>query len=214
MNNKYSNREIESRALELLNSYCEDRSIAFGPPEDIVDIVEFLGYDICPKNDGIYDENILGGLNLEKKLVEFNEKSNKNEGRLNFTLAHEIGHIILHAKDLPPTYSNKLCRTETSMNHQSGNMIEYEADKFAAYLLMPTKNVQFVFNEFRKKPLKLGGNYIFDFFRKSSRRTRAINFVRKIIDAGNFKVSKLAMVNRLISMGMIKGLKYQKNVRR
>ena len=67
------------------------------------------------------------------------------------------------------------------MAHQTDNRIEYEADKFAAYLLMPTKDVKCAFDEFRKKPLNLGGNYILDFFRKSSRRTRAINFVRKII---------------------------------
>ena len=33
-----------------------------------------------------------------------------------------------------------------------------------------------------------------------------------MIEAGNFtNVSKLAMVNRLIGMGLIKGLQYQKN---
>ena len=51
-----------------------------------------------------------------------------------------------------------------------------------------------------------------EYFSKISRRTNAINFAREIIDTGKFtNVSKLAMVNRLIGMGLIKGLRYQKN---
>ena len=50
---------------------------------------------------------------------------------------------------------------------------------------------------------------------RQTKRKRALEFAGKMIQAGNFtNVSKLAMVNRLIGMGLIKGLPYQKNIQK
>jgi len=209
----YNNKDIESKSLSLLESYTRDRNTNVTPPIDPIDIIEYLGYDVKYCNDGIYeDKNILGGLNINKKHVEVNEKANTHEGRENFTLAHEIGHILLHSENISLNNNEKLCRTEAGVDINTPNQLEWEADKFAAFLLMPTKNVKKTFSDIRNTPLNLKRNILIEFFSKTSRRTNAIKFSREIIDAGKFNnVSKLAMVNRLIGMGLIRGLRYQKN---
>ena len=213
MTKKYNNKDIESKSLDLLESYGRDRNIKAVPPVDPIDIIEHLGYDVVYRNDGIYeDKNILGGLNIDKKNVEVNEKANTHEGRENFTLAHEIGHILLHSERISLNNNEKLCRTEAGIDINTPDQLEWEADKFAAFLLMPTKNVQKAFNSVRNKPLNLKRNILLRYLFKRSSRTSSINFSRKVIEAGNFtNVSKLAMVNRLIGMGLIRGLRYQKN---
>ena len=214
MTEKYNNKYIESKSLDLLESYGRDRKIKAVPPVDPIDIIEHLGYDVVYRNDGIYeDKNILGGLNIDKKNVEVNEKANTHHGRENFTLAHEIGHIRLHSKGISLENREKLCRTDAGFDANTPDRIEREADKFAAYLLMPTEHVKTAFDSVRNKPLRLRNNLIFQLLLKRSPRTRSIQFSRKVMAAGNFtNVSKLAMVNRLIGMGFIRGLRYQKNV--
>lgn len=82
------------------------------------------------------DENILAALAFDKKKIYMNESRAgelmANVGLKNFTIAHELGHWVLH-KDLP--------KSERSPKN------EREADLFATYLLMPEK---FVREEFAK----------------------------------------------------------------
>ena len=45
-----------------------------------------------------------------------------------------------------------------------------------------------------------------------SKRYKAMGVASNVLESGNFNnVSKLAMVNRLIGIGLIKGLSFQKN---
>lgn len=65
-----------------------------------------------------------------------------NLGRLNFTLAHELGHWFLHkdlSQEILPGFEEKIliCR---GINVQTDRK-EREANIFAAYLLMPEKLV-------------------------------------------------------------------------
>lgn len=62
-------------------------------------------------------------------------------GRKNFTIAHELGHYLVHRNKSP---KNGFECTEVNIEQAIGLAIEKEADKFAAYLLMP-------FNDFRSQ---------------------------------------------------------------
>ena len=204
-------RAIEQKSLDLLEQYSKHIGMDVPFPIPVLDIIEFLGYDIDFRP---YDKNqdILGETYLEEKLVAINQDLvEKQEGRMHFTAAHEIGHIILHAP-LKVQTPNILCRKEDGFDGTNNKTLERQADKFAAFLLMPTADVKESFYCTRNKPLNLKRNFLIEYFSKISRRTNAINFAREIIDTGKFtNVSKLAMVNRLIGMGLIRGLRYQKN---
>ena len=216
-------KEIEQKSLDLLERYSKDTGEKIQLPIPVLDMIEYLGYDIDFRQYDKSDE-ILGETYLKEKLVAINENlAEKQEGRMHFTAAHEIGHIILHAPLATPDFQmllkdqkpNILCRKEDGFDGTNNKTLERQADKFASFLLMPTAAVKESFFSIRNKPLNLKRNFLVEYFSKISRRSNAINFAREIIDTGNFtNVSKLAMVNRLIGMRLIKGLRYQKNKRR
>ncbi len=59
----------------------------------------------------------------------------RSKGRVNFTIAHEFGHYLLHRKKYPNGFQ---CRPEDMVWWDSEyNRVEAEANRFAAGLLMP-----------------------------------------------------------------------------
>lgn len=68
--------------------------------------------------------------------------------RINFTLAHEIGHIMLHGKKGKQALLRaRALREKRIGNPQPYARYEVEADRFAAELLMPQKAVRRRFEE-------------------------------------------------------------------
>ena len=199
-------KDIESKANELLSSYCESKDSSIETPVDPIDVLEFMGFSVDYVNNK-YASNIYGALQVDRKVVEVNADVKINEGMENFTIAHELGHIVLH---VPKMDKDKM--TECDFDSISkDNVLEKEADIFAACLLMPDANVKEAFYQIRNSRLLLKDNFIFRLIGRGSKRKRALNFASRVIRQGNFKVSKYAMINRLIGLGLIKGLQYQKN---
>jgi uncharacterized protein DUF955 len=54
-------------------------------------------------------------------------------GRRHFTIAHELGHYLMHR----PLFPEGIQCSEESVTFRDGPELEAEADQFAAYLLMP-----------------------------------------------------------------------------
>lgn len=66
--------------------------------------------------------------------IIFNETI-RSPGRRNFTLAHELGHYLLHRRNNP---NGLTCTNRNMADWDEGrNRIEAEANTFASYLLMP-----------------------------------------------------------------------------
>ncbi len=66
-------------------------------------------------------------------VILYNENI-KYGGRINFTLAHEFGHYLLHRKKFPKGLQ---CSKQDIMDGNANSEIENEANIFASYLLMP-----------------------------------------------------------------------------
>lgn len=76
-----------------------------------------------------------GGLYLRKKgwYVIYNNQVQSN-GRINFTIAHELGHYLLHRNQ----QEEFECGTDDLLDWRSkARQLEAEADRFSAMLLMP-----------------------------------------------------------------------------
>ena len=214
MSNNKAN--IEKEASKLINDYSNEIGRPIKPPIPVFEMIEFLGYDVDFRKDGLYENhNYLGGLLIDEKIVELNENLSHQEGRMHFTVAHEIGHIVLHANnDIEnEEQTNSMCRTTHDSGDHKGDKIEREADAFASYLLMPKREVQDCFLRTRKKPYTF--SRLLDVLRLRkyrNKRTKAIRFADKIKRRGGFdNVSKLAFLNRLIELNLIKGIQFQKN---
>lgn len=98
-------------------------------PEAPITMVE--GLDLSAKFDGMLTPSPHG--TGEWGIVYNNAITSK--GRINFTLAHELGHYLLH-RHLSP--AGLQCSSRAMLDWRSaGGQIEAEANTFASFLLMP-----------------------------------------------------------------------------
>jgi hypothetical protein len=214
------NSTIEKESKKLLGDFNNITGHKLSAPIPVFDIIEYLGYDVDFRKDGIYeDKNLLGGTLIDQKTIEINENLSDHEGRMNFTAAHEVGHIILHV----PFYNEKhgkdvsehkiISRKDGGFEGTKKEPEEWQADKFAAFLLMPSVLVKKAFHKNYNKPVNVRRKSILQIFFPKPAFVKGYAIAKEIIRAGKFdNVSKMAMLNRLIGMRLVKGLSYQKSI--
>jgi len=152
-----SKRETDSRietlATKILRALWKDtQNSGAGVPTDPITVIdpvkalEFYGFHLS------YEENlgthltdggiieVAGVLENDAKLVQVSNKFPPSV-RL-FTAAHELGHAALH--NISGTIHRDRPLSGESLSREP---IEYEADKFATYFLMPGKLVRTSFRE-------------------------------------------------------------------
>lgn len=78
-----------------------------------------------------------GDGNPRRWAIMYNRK--QNAGRRAYTIAHELGHFVLHRKlvDDDPDFDGGFYCSKNAVEHGAGRDIEKEANEFAATLLMP-----------------------------------------------------------------------------
>ena len=211
-------KEIEKESIKLLDSFTQKRRQRLSAPIPVFDIIEFLGYDIDFRKDGIYqDADILGGTLIEEKTVQINENISDHEGRMHFTAAHEIGHIILHVplfKRVNNVDSDQkiISRKDGGFEGERKQPEEWQADKFAAFLLMPSKLIKKAFFINYTKPVNVRKRRLLELIFPKPAFVKGYAIAEKVIRDGKFdNVSKMAMLNRLIGMRLVNGLSYQKS---
>lgn len=140
---------VRETAERVLQEYCPD-----SPPVNVRQIAERLGIEV--KLDSV-DDDLSGFLFRQPKtgraLIGVN--ANHHPNRQTFTIAHELGHFLLHESETVHLDSKKdgytlQLRNPASATGESIN--EREANLFAAELLMPAK---FLAKELRKKDFDL-----------------------------------------------------------
>ena len=214
------NSTIEKESKKLLGDFSNKTGHKLSAPIPVFDIIEYLGYDVDFRKDGIYeDKNLLGGTLIDQKTIEINENLSDHEGRMNFTAAHEVGHIILHV----PFYNEKhgkdvsehkiISRKDGGFEGTKKEPEEWQADKFAAFLLMPSELIKKAFFNNYKRPINIRKRRFLEIFFPKPAFVKGYAIAKEIIRAGKFdNVSKMAMLNRLIGMRLVKGLSYQKSI--
>jgi Zn-dependent peptidase ImmA (M78 family) len=152
---RYSTVEIEHRARSLQISLWKDRDQIWpvatsSNPINVLDPVvalRLLGYD-CEVEEtlGQYSSDgnqveIAGTLDKRTRKVRLSRQF--NTAVRSFTAAHELGHAVLHDTGTSLHRDRPL---DGSTQSRAG--IEFEADKFASFFLMPAKQVQASFERF------------------------------------------------------------------
>jgi len=197
--------EIEGRASDLLREYSSQSGWSVAAPVPVERIAEaHLGYEIELTDEGLFsDPNFLGGITFEQNLIQVNGSVEEHEGRYNFTIAHEVGHHCLHKDELLKRQGATAEHDEqTIICRETGNkpMVEVQADRFAAALLMPQELVRKTFKSIHRQPIKIN--------QRLPHKARQI--ASEVISNGGFSnVSNTAMVNRLIDLKLIHGASYQ-----
>lgn len=200
MPKSYRHRAIETIAQNTLTKY--NPILVNGEPQEvpIEDIIEMhfgiiLQYRNLSKTGRIlgitcfedciypiYDENYRryegviakeGTIIIDKRLLAKN-----NIKRLRFTLAHELGHYILHSE-----YYRETEQTASKLSTDSDTQTEREADELAAALLMPQGRLKVAFRRLNNKYNK----------------TETIRYLAEM-----FNVSTQSMEIRLMKTGLSK----------
>ena len=179
-----SDDEIESKALELLEDYYQSIDSPMTTPVPVEVMAEtFLGYDIEFVDDGIFSNpNVLGGIVFEDHVIYVNVATEAHEGRYNFTIAHELGHHILHRPLVDG--SQIICRESDNRPIE-----EAQADRFAAALLMPKAAIDKAVTTVGLAPKTRHPKVIRGYAARVSKAALMTN------------VSNTAMINRLIDLG-------------
>lgn len=101
---------------------------------DVTKLVEKYEIKVCYVD---FPSDISGALRKEnnKWIIYVNDKHSPNRQR--YTIAHEFGHFCLH-KD----YTNEFEDKTFFRKEKDWTSIEYDANQFAADLLMPSENVE------------------------------------------------------------------------
>ena len=206
MNNHFiPEQHIENAAHRLIIEFGEQFGSVTAPPVPVEWMLEsYLGWNL-EFNDLIAKRNLpdaLGAIFPVSRRVVIDSSLDSTEhpnmeGRYNFTVAHEIGHIRLHLHllgggDIFQDAQKEaiLCRDS---NKSKKPPIEWQADRFASYLLMPTNLVLEAWQEATK-------GYEPKFVEKSSNLWRMGTFTQGL--AERFKVSQDAMRIRLEMMNL------------
>ena len=128
-----TNRKGSARAKKLLSDIGFDEITAL----DVEILVSGLGATLVEEPMPNADGKIVRG--KSKTLIKVNSEI-PYESKRRFTIAHEIGHYLLHDKlEVHNENSNTLNWFNNAENQLVRGIQEYEANDFASELLMPEK---------------------------------------------------------------------------
>ena len=195
-----SHDDIEKEAKHFLATYFADRDTPHVLPIPIESIAEhYLGYDIEISDEGVFaNPLVLGGIMFDEKKIMVNAATESHEGRYSFTLAHEVGHHVLHKAIFEAAHNDQMvCREDANKPIE-----ERQADHFAGALLMPEDRMRQLYSD-----LKIPKRHY------SGKAMKAV--ARRVMTAGGFSnVSNQAMIVRLRQLGLTKETKAQLIFRR
>jgi len=151
--NRLTDSDIERLARRIQNALWEYQDFIWQngtppnllgvlKPEKVIQLLKFAFHKVQSLGVNESNEEIAGIINNKDFTIHISSMYAPEV--TNFTTAHELGHALLHDqielhRDLP---------LDGSMIAQNRSIVERQADKFAAYFLMPAKTVKQLFNEF------------------------------------------------------------------
>lgn len=211
--------EARPTRRESLEAEAEALRCAFGSRDasavDIRSLCQYLsrerGYIFRENVDlgvNAYGQDVLGRASLSTKTVFISSSLTADESRWRFTIAHEIGYLLLHSALSRLVGSDHIDarvdyeRLQDSKKANGFQRMEWQANVFASCLLMPRKSVQDLVFEHQKNR----GVDRFPFaavFVDNQRGNRHIFFSFIRLLSAHFRVSKAAAEYRLKDLGLL-----------
>ena len=154
--------------------------------------------------DVIEEDNYLGKIEFNPLCIKISKEARNDSNRWRFTLAHEIGHLILHSKILQDRFTEKEDTERTlsmkySYSKSNSERLEIQANLFASTLLLPEKiitpRMTSIFIEYR---IHRDCLYLDD---QPVNQTEVFDILNKL--SMEFKVSVEALRIRLIKLNLM-----------
>lgn len=120
--------ELAERILKETN--------CFSVPVDVMQCAKTKGIDVKAIDN--LEDGISGFFVIKDKNFHIGYNNSHPETRRRFTIAHELGHFLLHSKEIPLFVDKAERSLYRNLESSSGEVQkEREANSFAAALLMP-----------------------------------------------------------------------------
>lgn len=123
------NKKIEKLAKKILSDVGVTSC-----PVDMQKVAQHIGVDIKEHDLG---SDVSGVLVIDARSPAIGVNAFHPKTRQKFTIAHEIGHFVLHKDDQQELFVDKSFRIEFRRNTGVFSKKEWEANAFAAALTMP-----------------------------------------------------------------------------
>jgi hypothetical protein len=213
-----SKTQIKREAAILLSEYGAKFSAVVEPPVPVEDILEIhlqLAFELVDMKAIFGYGDVLGAIWMTEKTVRVDKSLDpvlfpRIKGRNRFTLAHEVGHWQLHRRYYTPDAAQGVffngqgkpafvCRSS-----ESSKPVEWQANYFAAHLLMPSNLLRAAWEKWRGNLSPVG---VVDLVKNAGDppglTTGAIveRFLRPLADT--FEVSGEAMRIRAEELGLV-----------
>lgn len=178
--------DIVERFLEITLEYADLKAL--------LDVPDILGATWISERKIIIDESLLG---------------DDQHGRMFFTMAHEVGHWCIHRKSFFGPAARRASFPEIVCRESGARARgEWQADYFAASLLMPEMPVRMAFTKsFGFKPIRIYNHKSFaprELFILDPAWEHVGEIAKLVIQRGRFNnVSKTAMWIRLEELGLL-----------
>lgn len=169
MESRYSPQEIEAIAEEKLKL-----SGISGVPVNPLLVAHKYGIQVY--RGDFKDPNVSGIIEKSAEITKIFVNQQDGRTRQRFTIAHELGHLFLHFRDVNGDFADTIGEDSVVMfrDTEHHGPKEVEANQFAATLLMP----KFLIAEYWKRGLSIQGMAeLFD-VSPSAMEYRLINIMR------------------------------------
>lgn len=146
----YSKQTIRRKALECLKN-CGIESF----PVDLEKVADTFGVKISYQD--LENRELSGLLSIsdDGAMIVVNAEHHLNRQR--FTIAHELGHYVLHANQGTKLFLDAIYH-RSSVSSEGTDSMEIEANRFAAELLMPIHFLKQAIAEEEDRDLLIASN--------------------------------------------------------
>jgi Zn-dependent peptidase ImmA (M78 family) len=135
---------VTKERIEEIIAKLQTYNVYTGHKLDYDKICKFLEskYSVSFNFENELSKDVLGKIEFNPLRIKITKSLKADIARWRFTLAHEIGHLILHSKLLTEKLSEKI-DTEFSLSYKfhvtemTSKRLEYQANLFASNLLLP-----------------------------------------------------------------------------
>lgn len=156
--------------IGLVLRKTQNSIVPYRSPEEIKKLINWLNIQHCYDDDCLniekichyiaskykikFEEQLLdlrlfGKTDFQKNVIVINSRLKQDEHRYRFTIAHEIGHLLLHRKLHSNFEETEISQSIIYKEKLSNNdIMEYQANLFAEHLLLPYEPFKLAFARF------------------------------------------------------------------
>lgn len=172
---------------------------------DLLQFISDRNYSVKP---AALKNKVLGEIDFDKKIVYFSDILEVGCPRWRFTIAHELGHIILHADSIIRAKIEAIEECLDDEKDDSCNVsdktitkMEIQANLFASYLLLPKD--AFIAEYYRLFKTQGIRNFPYLVYDEKPWNMSCYNFVLNKLST-HFNVSKAVIINRLKELDFLR----------